>query len=188
MIELGATRSRLLKKVLPFAVALGIGVLSAGVSRHPGPRGNQPQGHALSTPVAHGRSWLLIHERPVTPYLGQCLAAGDSGVKLLVRFNTDGSVSVLTPDVDTVYGPDDLLRDAASDAAGRIRFTPPAEDGKPLAVVAVVDYGAGRVCADGYDKHGRSFGGCHSVPSVPSVSIISVEGAQESEGWRVIYE
>jgi hypothetical protein len=183
---------RFLKTALPFLMTLALGILSDSAGRHFSLRGDAPKVRASSVPVSHSRAWLVIHDRPMTPdmnkYMSRWFDEGHHGVRLLARFNVDGSVSVLTPDMGVYYQPDDLFRDVAGEAASRIRFTPPMEDGKPFSVVAAVDYEAGMICADSYDKHGRRFGGCRSIPNPPSVNIISVEGAKDSEGWRVIYE
>ena len=183
---------RFLKRALPFLLALVLGVLSVSANRYLRSQGELPKARPAFIPVSHSRAWLVIHDRPMTPdmnrYMSHWFDGGRPGVRLLVRFNADGSASVLTPDMGTYFQPDNLFRDVVGEAASRIRFTPPMEDGKSLSVVAEVDYEAGMMCADGYDKHGRSFGGCHSIPNAPSVNIISVEGAKDSEGWRVVYE
>lgn len=187
MIEPGVVRSRLLKKVLPFALAAGLGVFAADAWRNFAAPRSGPAARAPYATVSHSRTWLVIRDRPAPLYAAAPGADGYVGARLVVRFNADGTVSVLTPEQAGETQEEAAFRAAAVAAAKRIWFTPPTEDGRPLSTLAEVDYDLSTLCADGYDNRGRRFGVCRGLPRAPNVSIISVEGAGESDGWRLVY-
>jgi hypothetical protein len=106
-------------------------------------------------------------------------------VQLRARFNADGKVSQVV--LLTGSLPEELV---AAMTAERIGFIPATEDGRPLAVNANISYEINTFCACGNDMldNGRCDGGYVLVPSNLNVRVISVEGAKDPEGWRVVYE
>jgi hypothetical protein len=105
---------------------------------------------------------------------------------LRVRFDASGRVSKATP--EDADAPDGCVAPAVL-AASQIAFTPASENGRPLAVVATVTYGFSEMRARVMDKKGHApYCVTRRIPVSSPVEIVSVEGAKETEGWRVIYE
>lgn len=179
-------RSCFAQKILPLALCFAVGVgLAAGAKF----LRSVKQGSGGERPViseAHSRTWLVIksglpHRRPV-------IAHGDgnaiSSALFRTRFRADGSVSTVVP----------LPRPGMSEGwaaacaeVEKINFTPPTEDGRPLAVTADV------TCeVAGAPPVPATARGIYYIDTRPlislSVKIVAVEGASSQEGWRVVYE
>jgi hypothetical protein len=188
MIELVDVRPRLLKTVLPFVLASGIGVLSVVGSRHLGSSGNEPMVRASSPRASHSRTWLIVQSHLMSP--GSFISHGTPehhAVQLRARFGADGKVSQIAPLSESL--PEELVPQMTDDAR-RIKFIPPTEDGRPLAATVDVTYELNALCACGNDMldDGRCQGGHLFYPTDLNFRIVSIEGAKESEGWRVVYE
>lgn len=177
-----------LTKIVPFILTLFVGLALGSFSWLP----SFPQLRAGQKEASKGepysRTWLVIHHRP-QPSFPQAAAEADDepcgGASLRVRFDANGTISEVMPEETSVA--DDCTAPAIV-AARQIVFTPASENGKPVSVVATVSYGFGKMHFTGVDKKGRR--SCVTVrsPVGSQVEIISVEGAKETEGWRVVYE
>jgi hypothetical protein len=142
-----------------------------------------------SKDTAYSRTWLVMHYQP-PPSFPQAAAETDhepcTGVRVRVRFEANGKVSQVTP--EETSAPEDDCIAAAVRAAEQIVFTPASENGRPVSVVATVSYGFSLMHFRGVDKKGHVFCVTSRSPIGPQVELVSVEGAKETEGWRVIYE
>lgn len=174
----------LFKRVLPLVITLIIGI-AASIWFHPLKR--ELQGQGAEQAISHSRTWLRIHSQPAPNFPKEAYELnGRFSVRLYVRLDSNGTVSEVIP-IPTPL-PSSCI-EAAVDAAKRIKFTPATEDGKPISTNIIVEYGFIMIDGDAIDtKTGRRYGFSHSIPSSSRIEIVSVIGAQESEGWRVLYE
>ncbi|MDT7602013.1 MAG: hypothetical protein QOF61_10 [Acidobacteriota bacterium] len=191
---------RFLKRALPFLLTLIVGVSLGGLLKHRPHHRHFREGvayggvyeggkvRASSTPVSYSRTWLIVKSRPTLPR--PFVSHGTSElqvVQLRAKFGADGKVSQVLPLSESL--PVDLVT-SATDAAWCIKFIPPTEDARPLAATVDLTYEGIAACACGNDllDDGRCQGGHILLPIGLNVGIVSVEGARESEGWRVVYE
>ncbi|MER3428402.1 MAG: hypothetical protein C4334_09925 [Pyrinomonas sp.] len=136
------------KRLLPFIIALLLGVALAGAfnalrfgacsksKRAPVAPG------ALSAPSCPSMSSsytpVRILDKPVPRYTEQARYNGTTGTtRLRARFNADGTISNIEP-LTTL--PDGLTEEAIS-AAQNIKFLPATENGRPVSVVKLLEYG-----------------------------------------------
>jgi hypothetical protein len=178
-----------LTRVLPFVLTLCIGLALGNFSGRPGflQVGAGQREKLNDTP--YSRTWLAIHYQPQPSFPQESAETGSepcTGANLRVRFDANGKVSEATPE-ETSAQDDDCVA-AAIRAARQMVFTPASENGKPVSVVATVSYGYSQMHFTGVDKKGRRFCVTNRIPVVSPVEIVSVEGAKETEGWRVVYE
>jgi hypothetical protein len=182
-----------LTKVLPFILTLFVGLalgnfFSGRLGWH------QVKDRELETPrnTRQERTWLVIHHQPQPSFPEESAENGlepCTSAILRVRFDASGKVSSVIPeDVSPQVEEEDACVVAAVSAARQIIFTPASENGKPVSVVATVSYGYSQMHFRGVDKKGRVFCVTSRHPISSPVEIVSVEGAKETEGWRVIYE
>jgi hypothetical protein len=179
---------RFLKRLLPFLLALGLGILSARVSQYFGSRRDETKVRASSTPVPHSRTWLIVKPRLISPRPFVSHGSRElQVVQLRAKLGADGKVSQVLQLTESL--PVDLVT-SATDTAWRIKFMPPTEDGRPLAATVDLTYEGLAACACGNDllDDGLCPGGHILLPISLNVRIVSIEGATESEGWRVVYE
>jgi hypothetical protein len=177
-----------LTKILPFVLTLFVGLALGNFFRLPGLLQVAAGQKEASRAAPYSRTWLVIHDQPL-PSFPQEAAETDAepctGARLLVRFDANGTISAVKP-AETMLAVDCAA--AAILAARRIVFTPASENGRPVSVVATVSYGFGQMHFTGVDKKGRRFCVTSRSPVGSQVEIVSVEGAKETEGWRVVYE
>jgi hypothetical protein len=161
--------TRLLKRALPFLLALAVGCLLARLGawrRH-----HHVEQRSQATDGTHEKTWLVVrlprsgyavtNERPAGVTGADCLSA---------VFGADGTVTQVVP----VFGdpqPRSLLTEQAVDAVRHIRFTPATVDGEPVALRALVQYD----CSQYYQAH-RLHYEC-------SLRLVAVE-----DDGRVVYE
>lgn len=128
-----------LKRVVPFALALLVGVTAASLLGSRGPRARKWQGHWREE--NRSRTWLVIRSMPAAKYAkeGGPMCEGCS-VRMRVMFGTDGTVS----GNEFQLGPSSypLIEDATT-AARSITFTPATWNGRPIPVWADVTYACG---------------------------------------------
>jgi hypothetical protein len=178
-----------LTKIVPFILTLFVGLALGNFSWRPGFLQVGAGQREVSKDVPYSRTPLMIHYRPLSS-IPQKAAKLDSepcrSASVRVRFEANGKVSQVTP--EHASAPEDDCVAATASAARQIIFTPASENGKPLSVVATVSYCYSYEYLRVVDKKGR-------VSTVPGwrpvcalVEIVSVEGAKETESWRVIYE
>ena len=177
-------RARLSQKLLPLTLCFAVGVAlnAAGGFVWSALRGGGPSARA----EAHSRTWLVIKSRPrpFSPFV----AGGDEQLLsawFRVRFEADGTVSKLL-DLPQLTPP--APWQAVDEAVETLKFKPPTEDGRPLAVTADVMHEWAVKCEETPSPGSWLGGNCVSRPFGMSVHIISVEGAKNAEGWRVVYE
>lgn len=179
-------RARLSQKILPLALCFAVGVALAGAGRPAMRPDSELRESAAAGGGASSRTWLVVRSRP-RPIFAETRNAksGDHFVHLRAKFGADGVVSDLVT-ISSNMSDDSVVE--AINAARRITFTPATEDGRPLPVLAEIRYGVGGMHATGVRGDGRRFCIFAAVPLEPSVNIVSVAGANDSEGWRVVYE
>lgn len=177
-----------LTKFLPFILTLFVGLTLGNFQRRPNPQPRFVTGHHEARDnMQQGRTWLVIHYQPPPSFPQESeSSSAPCAVRLRVRFDVDGKVLKALSEEATA--PEDCVA-AAALAARQIVFTPASENGKPVAVVAIVSYGfsemRGRVMGE---KGDAPYCLTRRSPMSSPVEIVSVEGATETEGWRVIYE
>ena len=179
-------RACLSQKILPLILCFVAGVALSAAGGLTRSSEAESRKRAAADGAAASRTWLVVRSRPeLKP--SETLSANDRPhfVHLRAKFGADGMVSEITPTASTLS---DASVAAAIGAARRIKFTPATEDGIPLDVLAEVRYDLGAMFAMGVDGKGRRFCVSNVLPATPSVSIVSVPGATEREGWRVVYE
>lgn len=182
-------RAHVAQKILPLALCFAVGVALAGAVEHSRSANRPGDAGPLEVSEAHSRTWLVIRSRatPSRPVISHG-AGGFYSAHLRVKFGADGKVSEASPALGMEKLPVELIVRACDDMK-RVKFTPPTEDGRPLAAVADVIYEAHVSCGRGPLEYSRCEGGYAVAPTNFSVRrIVSVEGAKESEGWRVVYE
>jgi hypothetical protein len=176
-----------LTKILPFILTLCAGLALGNFSGRLGWYQVRDKGQETPGNTRQGRTWLVIHQQPHPSFPEE---AGETerapcSVRLRVRFDVDGKVSKAIPEDSDA--PEDCVA-AATVAARRIVFTPASENGKPVAVVARVSYGFGEMRVRVMDEEGRLSCLTSRHPIASPIELLSVEGAEETEGWRVVYE
>ncbi len=157
-----------MKRVVPFVVALKIGVLLvmlAGVFDSPWRRARG----SVSQMPAQSRTWLIIRNVPALTYTEQeaRLKGATDTLRLRALLDANGTVS----EVELLSEATAEFADDAVRAAQRIRFRPATEDGRPIPLWVTVDYS----CSGYYFAHRYTFG-C-------TAGIAEVE-----HDWRVIHE
>jgi hypothetical protein len=189
MIEPGVMRSHALKKVLPFALTLFVGVALSG---HAPFKTHRASRRAVNDPVAqgiaHGRTWLIVHSQPVPVLVDGFYAQKylSHPTVIAVRLDANGSVSRVAFDANDLPP---SVAGAITDAVSGIKFSPPTEDGMPLAVTGETTCGLDvLVMGESIGASGHKHSFQNLAPSCTRLKIVSIEGARESEGWRVIYE
>jgi hypothetical protein len=178
-----------LTKALPFVLTLCIGAALGsfqwrrGFQRDSAPPRQTTPGRATQ----HSRTWLVIHHQPPPDFPSEAATGSDEpcSARLRVRFDADGTVSEAIS--EDAAAPEGCVA-AAVEAAGRIRFTPASENGKPVSVVASVSYGFSEMRIRVLERNGSLSCRTNRQPVSSPIEIVSVEGASESEGWRVVYE
>lgn len=176
-------------RILPFALTLFIGLSLGSFSWRPGSLQVRGGRREKLNDTPYSRTWLVIHYQPTPSFAQESAETGRepcTGASLRVRFEANGKVSEAIPEEMSVQ--DDDCVAAAVRAARQIVFTPASENGKPVSVWATVSYGYGQMHFTGVDKKGRRFCVTSRSQVVSPVEIVSVEGAKETEGWRVVYE
>ncbi len=162
----------LLKRLLPFALTLAIGVALAGLAsfvNSPARRASDSSRHEIRS-----KTWLFIHDLPAPNYTEQEAIEKKAlrAQRLQATLNADGRVSYVVPIESASL--DESRRgfmDDAVEAAERIRFTPATEDGESIPLHVTIDY----QCSDYHFAHKRMFR-CFA-------SIVEVE-----RDWRTVYE
>jgi hypothetical protein len=181
-----------LTKVLPFILTLFVGLVLGNFSGRPGFLQVGAGQREVSKKMPYSQTWLVIHHQPPPSFPEEAAETGlepCSSAILRVRFDANGKISNVTPeDVGPQVEAEDDCVAAGILAAQRIVFTPASENGKPVSVVARVSYGYSQMHFRGVDKKGRVFCVTGRQPIGSPVEIVSVEGAKETEGWRVVYE
>lgn len=177
----------LLKRVMPFALTLAIGIAAASLfNRATTNKSELSQPDAEQT-IPHSKTWLRIHSQPPPDFPKEAYEFdGYFSVRLYVRLDASGNVTDVTPAPTTL--PANCV-DAAISAARRIQFSPAMEDDKPISTIALIEYNFSGEYAMVIDNKTGLRHCLHSqYPSSLQMKIISVEGARDPEGWRVIYE
>lgn len=178
-----------LTKILPFLLTLLVGLVVGNFSWRPGFLEVGAGQQKASKDTAYRRTWLVIHYQPPPSFPQPVAGTSDdacSSTSLRVRFDVNGKVSKVLP--ENIDEPQDCVA-AAIEAARQIVFTPASENGKPLSVVATVSYGFSEMRVRVMDEKGHApYCLTRRSPVVSPVKIVSVEGAKEAEGWRIVYE
>jgi hypothetical protein len=176
-----------LTKLLPFILTLCAGLALGNFPTRTGFHEAQTASPETRRNIQHSRTWLVIHYQPHPsfPEAAAEMNGEPCSVSLRVRFDADGTISKALP--ENIYAPEACVA-AAVEAARRIAFTPASEDGAPVSVWATVSYGFNEMIARVSDEKGRPYCVTSRRPFSSPVEIVSVEGAAETEGWRVVYE
>ena len=175
-----------LTKILPFILTLFVGLALGNFSWRPGflqvgagqQEASNDAPYSRTPLVIHYRSWSSLPQKTTKIESEPCRSA-----TVRVRFEADGKVSQVTPK-DT-SAPEDECVAATVRAARQIIFTPASENGKPLSVVATVSYCYSYEYLRVVDKKGRMTAVPGWRPFCALVEIVSVEGAKETESWRL---
>jgi hypothetical protein len=179
---------RFLKRVLPFLLTLIVGVSLAWVARFQWKGAHCKTAAALAPQVmSHERTWLVVRAQPA-PVLGSEFFPADyqSSAVVRVRLGADGTVPNVVFEQNSMSA---LAVKAITDAMRGIRFSPPTEDGRPLAVTAETDCDIhASAMGEYFDTKGGKHGFSNFALSCSRLRIVAVEGARESEGWRIVYE
>ncbi|MFL6208432.1 MAG: hypothetical protein ACJ74W_06250 [Pyrinomonadaceae bacterium] len=177
----------LLKRILPFTLALMVSLISVTLSHRLGARKTRAQAQAPVAGVAHSRTWLIIRSQSPPAFPKEAYTEDKRfSIQLRVRLDANGTVSDVIPQMTTLPA---NYTEAIIAAAKRAKFTPPTEDGKPLPVLADMECGLGLgIAGEYYDRRGRKRGFHTLIPYCSKPKLITIEGAKDSEGWRVIYE
>ncbi|MDQ3907715.1 MAG: TonB family protein [Acidobacteriota bacterium] len=154
MIELGAVRSHLLKKVLPFAITLAVGASLAWAfasrrgaqesARASVAYGGVYEGGKVFVQVSPYRVSLVdvtrkavVLAKPDPLYTDEARLRGTTGeVRLRVLLDSSGAVTKIEPLMTLPDG----LTESAVDAARRINFTPAEIDGRPVSQFVTISY------------------------------------------------
>lgn len=131
----------LLKKALPFTLALLAGLGAASLFGFDKPRAYQWQVNWREESRSRSRTWLVIRSMPPTKFAqaSEPTCEGCS-VRMRVMFGADGVVS----GNEFQLGPSSYpLIEEATNAARQIQFTPATRRGRPMPVWADVTYACG---------------------------------------------
>jgi TonB family protein len=160
---------QLLKRALPFVLALSVGVAAFLVVRRERARRAGQARAAVPQRLAHQKTWLTVHSQPGWSYVidDSHKKSLEGLVRLSVTLDADGSVS----QVDILSTSEPKLNEDAIKSVQSIRFTPATVNGRPISLRAVADY----KCSVFWFGHQPSYG-C-------GASMSEVEN-----DWRVIYE
>ena len=134
----------LLKKALPFTLALLAGLGAASLFGFNKPRTSQWRVNLREE--SRSRTWLVIRSMPATKFAqaGEPTCEGCS-VRMRVMFGADGVVS----GNEFQLGPSSYaLIEEATNAARSIQFTPATRRGRPMPVWADVTYACGHEFPD----------------------------------------
>jgi hypothetical protein len=174
------------RKVLPLTLcfAVGVGLAAAGELTSLFDLESSESLKTAGAPAS--RAWLVVQAGPPLSFSETLNAnAGPHFVRLRAKFGADGTVSEITELSSSVSKAS--IAEAVG-AARRMKFSPATEDGIPLDVIVEVNFEPGAMHAMGVDRNGRRFCVSSVLPARPSVNIVSVPGATNSEGWRVVHE
>jgi hypothetical protein len=179
---------RFLKRALPFLLTLIVGVSLAWVARFQWKGANRKTATALAAPLmSHERTWLVVRAQPA-PVFGTEFFPADyqSSAVVRVRLAADRTVPGVVFEQNSMSAP---AVEAIADAMRGIRFSPPTEDGRPLAVTAEADCDIHAIAMGEYfDTKGAKRSFRNFALGCSRLRIIAVEGAREPEGWRIVYE
>lgn len=130
-----------LKRILPFMMTLIIGAgLGSVFGVHRTARGGGGPGHYRHTfkrEIACGSTPLRVLSQPEKRYTPEALENQTTGVvKLLVRFNPDGTATVIEQISTLPYG----LTEEAVRVAEQTRFIPATLNGQPVAQDKEMNY------------------------------------------------
>jgi hypothetical protein len=160
----------MLKRVLPFSIALLIGV-TLGSLTNPVETHRSAVAHVSpEQQTNHSRTWVVIRSLPTTIYTGTYTLGERLPIsRLRVLLDADGTVSEIEPLLmKSECSPEEVIN-----AARNIKFTPATRDGKPISVWVEMEYQV---------RWGRSSREFRLSPTIIDAS------SEAGEPWRVIHE